>query len=218
MSFIRKVLTRMTPFMEAKGFVQCGKNYHYVSNNIAYCVAFDAPGGLLYVTAYIMPLYIPCENRYYTYGRRLSELRGCAIPSLTKDDNAALVDQWCENLCRCLEDVVIPQFHRIGTPDDLAYHADNNTTPSGWFFPCPPVFVERLKTHTYLYLKDYSKTAVALRNYRELLENCTFLTVVVRNKYIEEINTVELLLDGCDADVSNFCFQNIDVARKVLMQ
>lgn len=217
MNLIHKVTKRISPYMKSRGFGLSGKNYYYISNDIAYCLALDAPGGLLYATAYIMPLYVPCESRYYTYGSRLNELWGIRLPLLQKDDHANMIDGWCDALCQCIEEVIIPFYKQIETPNKLAEYVEHKANRLSGRFVCPNVFIERLMVYTYLYLRNYGRTILALNNYQNLLVNSTFLTDTVRQSYIDEIDTVRSLLEGNELGISSFCSKISDSTRKILM-
>lgn len=217
MSIVRKVANRISSYMKSKGFEFSGKNYYYIANNIAYCLAFDLPGGLLYVTAYIMPLYVPCENRYYTYGSRLNNIYGIALPPLHKDANPDAIDKWCEMLCQSIDQMVIPLYQQIGTPRKLVEYIEGKTGNSSFFCMCPNVFLERLKMYTYLFLRDCVKANTAMNSYSNLLFNCTFLTEVACKKYLCEIETIRLLLQRNEQDISNFCCDVTRNTKKVLM-
>lgn len=217
MSTIRKVANRIAPYMKAKGFELSGKNYYYISNDIAYCLALDQPGGLIYVTAYIMPLYVPCEYRYYTYGSRLNNIHGIVLSPLHKDANPNAIDEWCEMLCRSMDQIIIPFYQQIGTPRQLVEYIDGKMGNSTFLCMCPNVFLERLKMYTYLLLRDFAKTNTAMNSYRNLLTNCTFLTDAVCKEYLCEIETIRLLLHGNDQDISNFCCEISRNTQKILM-
>lgn len=84
MGIIEKIVNQIRPYMKEKGIAYSKKCYYSVLNDIAFCVQFDAPGGLVYATFFIMPLYIPSQHRYYTYGNRINTLPSSKLPLLSK--------------------------------------------------------------------------------------------------------------------------------------
>lgn len=216
MNIAREVLKRISPYMKAKGFMLSGKNFFYISNDIAYCVALDVPGGLLYTTAYVMPLYMPCETRYYTYGRRLNAQNHAMLPPLKKDADLDSICEWCDAFCRYVDEEVLSFYGQIGSPYALIEYAQNACNSFSNFFSCPPVFFERLKMFTYLYLRDFQKTNKAIDCYRNLLDTSAFLTSSACQKYLDEAAAVQALTCGNEQEISDYLLKTITATRRVL--
>lgn len=216
MSIIREITKRLSPFMKSKGFVLAGRDYYYIADDIAYCIGFDAPGGNMYVTAYVMPLYIPCESRYYTYGNRLSALPGIVLPILQKNDNTETKDKWCTSLCQSIEAGILPFFRQIRSPKKLLEYVECNSFQSSMYFHCPKFFVERLKLFTYLYLGDITKAKMAMLSYYNQIKVCTFFTDKVCKKYIDEIDRINAVIMSGEQAVLSFCSDIISTTKEIV--
>ncbi len=215
MSLFHEIVKRINPYMQGKGFLLSRKNYYYIAADIAYCISFDAPGRMLYVTEYVMPLYIPCQSRYYTYGNRLNALQGVFLPTLQQDAINS-IDEWCDILCQCIEKKIVPFYTQIGTPIRLIEQIEQKTRLVSTFFFCPEIDIERLKAYTYLYLRDQSKMEHAVKNYRNLLMASTFLADTARQKHLEEADSLSSLSKADEREVADFISNTITIMRKVL--
>lgn len=216
MSFFKEVAKRITPFMQSKGFSLSGRNYYLISNNIAYCIAFDTPSGLMYVTEYILPLYIPCQCRYYTYGNRLNDIRKIELPLLHKDANAEEIDIWCNLLQRHIEKKIIPYFEKISSAEKLiAYTRRRTHSPTAYLF-CHSTEILRLQMFAYLYLGDLVKSANIAARYRDALQKASFFTDSVRQNLIAEITTVEKMTYSTSAEREDYFSQIITASKEIL--
>mgnify|MGYP003297112286 CR=1 FL=1 len=108
MSFIQTIYRKITPFMYSNGFIAVSKCFYRIEADIAFCVELCMPSELLYVNFYLIPLYMPCKNRYYTYGNRLNNLDIKALPIIKKNANNDQIEQWCISFYDVLEMVVFP--------------------------------------------------------------------------------------------------------------
>lgn len=195
MNVFRKVSKRITPYMRLNGFTLSGKNYCRIDNDIAYCIGFDTPSGLLYVTAYIMPLFIPCENKYYTYGNRLNAIQGINLPILKKNDNDTVIDNWCDTLCKYLDREIFPFFKQVGSLSELLEYVGSHTCTSSSFLACHSIYTWRLNMFAYLYMGKHTEVNLAIAHYRNILCDITFLSDQALRKYSEEIDDVEVLMN-----------------------
>lgn len=215
MNIVHTVIKKIAPYMKSQGFVLSGKNFFYVSNDIAFCVALDAPCGILYVTAYIMPLYIPCQHRYYTYGTRLNT--ACMLPLLQKKDDPEVLARWCDTLCKCIDSKIIPYYRKIENPNKLIEYIEHRADHSSIVPAVPPVFVERLKMYTYLYLGNYPQLNAAMICYHNLLTESAFLIDTVRQMHFDEISKIDMLIQDSNHGISDFCFEIMENTRKILL-
>ena len=204
MKLKREVAKRLTPYMKAKGFMLSKGDYYYIANDVAYCISLDTPSGIIYVTAYIIPLYVPCEGRYYTYGKRVQDY---SLPQLSKDSSTAEIDKWCLALCQYFEDYVFPFFERINSPDRIAKYVEKSRFTGIYEFSCPPIHLERLKLFTYLYLNDLTNVSKAIDSYRKLLRKNEFLADSVKKKLLDEIDAVESAMQHDHLGILNLCTQ-----------
>ncbi len=216
MNIIKEVFRRITPYMRANGFVPSGKSFCRLANDIAYCISFDAPGGLLYVTAHLMPLYVPCESKYYTYGNRLNAIQKISLPLLNKNDAEAIINTWCLTLCEQIDRHILPFFEDVGSPQKLLAYVDSHSCALNEYIACHDVYIWRLKFYTHLYMGDYDKASSAISCCREVLSNITFLSDLVIQKYRAEIDEIELILQEERAIVEKYCISVICNTKKVM--
>ena len=195
MAISGEIRKRIALFMKSRGFSRSGQNrYYYVANNIAFCVAFETPTGLTYVTAYVMPLYIPCEFRYLTYGNRLNHIKDIKLPLLYKDSDEDTIDAWCNLLCHSIDQYIIPFFKKIETADKLLVFSDNYRFSPESYIVCNKLEILRLRMFTFLYVGDLANTASVITHYREVLSSTSYLADRVIQMLNEEINMVVSLM------------------------
>lgn len=213
MKMKQEILKRMTPYMKQKGFALSKSSYVRISNDVAQCIDFSVPTGIMYVTAYIIPLYVPCEGRYYTYGSRVQ------IPSLltlTRDSDAVVIDKICDDLRQHFDRQIFPFFERVNSPEMIAQYIDQSCSTGISEFSCPPVCLERLKVFTYLYLGDVPKATKVISSYRKMLNENTFFTDSVKKKLLDEVASVELILSASQLELVNHCSEIIRDTRRYI--
>jgi hypothetical protein len=195
MAISREINKRIAPFMKSRGFTRSGQTrYYYIANNIAFCVTFETPTGLTYVTAHIMPLYIPCEYRYLSYGNRLDDIGDIKLPLLNKDCDEDTIDAWCKLLCHSIDQYIIPFFQEIETADKLLAFSDNYRFSPDSYIRCSKLDILRLRMFTFLYVGDLVNTASVITYYREALAGTRYLADHVIQMYNDEISTVESIM------------------------
>lgn len=212
----REVHKRIAPFMKSRGFSNSGQNrYYYVANDLAFCIAFEMPSGLMYVTAYVMPLYIPCQFRYLTYGNRLNHIRDIQLPLLDKDSDEEAIDAWCKLFCHSIDQHIIPFFKTIETEDKLLAFTENYHFSPDSYIACNALDILRLRMLTFLFVGDTANTAFVVARYREALDSTAYLSDRVRQMYFEEIDTVESLMQ--EKISAKDYFNEVEInARKIL--
>ena len=216
MAISREIRKRIAPFMKSRGFTRSGQNdYYYVVNSIAFCVSFETPTGLTYVTAYVMPLYIPCEFRYLTYGNRLDDIGDIKLPLLNKDSDEDTIDAWCKLLCSSIDQYIIPFFKKIETADKLLAFSENYRFSPDSYIACNKLGVLRLRMFTFLYVGDFVNTAHVITRYREALSSTSYLSNRVIQMRTEEINLVASLMQ--EKNFANEFFASVEInTRKIL--
>lgn len=191
MGISKEIIKRIAPFMKSRGFARSGQtHYYYIANNIAFYVTFETPTGLTYVTAHIMPLYIPCEFRYLSYGNRLNDIGDIKLPLLNKDSDEGTIDVWCKLLCHSIDQYIIPFFQKIETADKLLAFSDNYRFSPDSYIRCSKLDILRLRMFTFLYVGDLVNTASVITCYREALGGTSHLADHVLQTYYDEINMV----------------------------
>lgn len=204
MEIIQKIANQIRPYMKESGYTYSKKCFYSVLNDVAFCVQFDAPGGFVYTTCFIMPLYIPCQNRYYTYGYRIN------LPLLSKSATGEEIIKWSALLCDELDKSVFPLFQEITTSKRLVNILESNS-----YFSCPAISIVRLKLFTYLYTDDLERLSKTIRQYPEIMKRSTFLAKSVCDRYYEEMIRVEFLLHTTAQERRNFCADTIKETRKM---
>ena len=197
--------------MKAKGFLRSGYSgrFYYVANDIAYCVTFEKPSTLIYVQAYVIPLYIPAEAIYYTYGECLRYLPGLELRTL-KEDEPDLMEQWCADFCRSIEEKILPVFQQIPSPEALIGELENESPALKWFFFCPKIHIEKLKMYTYFYLQRLSETQATIESYCKELDQCDFLTKTCIQRCLAEADVVATLLHKSAKERETFIADTIE--------
>ena len=195
MAISREINKRIAPFMKSRGFTRLGQTrYYYIANNIAFCITFETPTGLTYVTSYVIPLYIPYEFRYLTYGNRLNDIGDIKLPLLNKNSDEDTIDAWCKLLFNSIDQYIIPFFKTIETADKLLAFSDNYRFSPDSYIRCSKLDILRLRMFTFLYVGDLSNAASVITRYREVLGETTYLADHVIQMYFDEINTVESIM------------------------
>ena len=210
MSIIQKIANQIRPCMNKQGYNFSKKCFYKIHNDIAYCIAFDMPSGLVYATFFVMPLYIPAQNRYYTYGNRVSSLRRSRLLPLSKIASDDELAAWCEHLCNDLEKFVFPFFQEIDTPSKLVNAIVKKKYVADRFFLCPPVQVSRLLLFSYLYIEDFDNLYLLTEKFPICIQESTYLSETVRNSYLKENNTIMQLTQSDIQIARAFCAKTVE--------
>ena len=115
MSFLQDVMRRISPALKQRGFTKNSRIFRIIKNDVAYCVGFDAPSGIL---------YIPSDTVNYTYGNRMDVIQNIELPILTKDSDSKSFDQWFSAFVRSIDEIVMPFFEGVHTPQLLVRYIE----------------------------------------------------------------------------------------------
>ena len=220
MSIRNKIVSQIRPYMDEHGYTFSKNHFYKIHNDIAYCLDFDVPGGLVYATFFIIPLYMPTQNRYYTYGNRVSSLRRSKLLPLSKNALDDELKAWCEHLCKDLEKYVFPFFNEITTPSKLMNVIEKKKYLAAPFFSCPPVQISRLQLYSYLYVEDFEKLYLLIKKYPLIIQESTYLSETVRTSFLEEndvivklvhedVQTVRAFYTKTTQDTIHNCFESV---------
>ncbi len=209
MSILQKITKQIHPYMSDQGYTFSEKCFYKIHNDIAYCLEFEKPSGLVYATFFVIPLYVPCQNRYYTYGNRVSSLRRSKLLPLSQNASDDELNAWCKLLHHYLEVFVFPFFQKIDTPSKLVKFIEKKKYLSGPYLFCPPEDLCRLQLFSYLYTEDFDSLYSLAEKYPLIIAGNTYLTETVRNFYIEENNIVAQLMQSDVQTVRAFCAKTI---------
>lgn len=189
--------------MKINGFSVQKRCFYCIYNDLAYCVELEMPSNLVYVTCYIIPLYMPTEFRYFTYGMRLKEVLPIANISTTE------LEQWCDQLEQCLQRIVFPMFQKAQTPDSFLKLVNEGLFEDA--FHIPEIDVHRLRIFTALYKKDTPVIPKLCDDYENALTNTTYLTDQVKKRLFEEIEKVR---DSISRNTQENEALTIDIIKK----
>lgn len=186
MTFTKSMINRVASFMKDRGFHSKNKFFYKINNDIAFCIEFDYPGSLLYVTFYILPLYLPANTRYYTYGNRLNSLSLKPLPDIHADVSEKQKIYWVQSFEEAIDEFVLPYFQKICNPSALADAcSDNNGIQT--YMNCPTIQKARLLLHTYAFLQNLDAFRKAEKSMHAEIDKCSFLSSDILAKYQAEI-------------------------------
>ena len=144
-------LAGIQQFLLEKGFKRRGYIFNRIMDDIVQLVSFDK-ASFIYCTCCMMPLYIPNDFIYYTYGSRMAaRLRAedCA--------DAEIMREWTEQLAREFEDKALPFFSSTDSPKKLLRLSGDAKK----FMHCPPDALAELEAFTRAYLDLRGVSAAA---------------------------------------------------------
>ena len=190
------------------GFTNKGNCYYYIKNDIAFCISFDF-GGLVYCTAHVMPLYMPCEGLYYTFGDRLGCIPGSTVDALLSTAGASEAEMWFDDLMDALHKIILPFFNTISSPLQLLRFVNGNSAAVKAFFRCPPDQLDRLRVFTYLYLNDGDHLRKAIQHAYKSLSRANY-TERMKEERNRELSSLEARLSDDGFSGSRFCAEIIE--------
>lgn len=165
--------------LKENSFTQQRRWFLRERDGLVQCVAFERPSQIIYPTYCIIPLYMPCTVRYYTYGRRISEVSRYRDASTI--DERALLD--------ALDRTVLPLFERLKTPALLLQYLLNDPKPAA-YLSCPPIDLAVLEAYTALFLGEYDRFSRAVQKALRLLEEPMPFMPDFANKLRAELETL----------------------------
>lgn len=174
MSFTNEIAQRIGPYMKSRGFKRKGGRFYYVQNDIAFCVDLEMPTASVYVWAYVLPLYMPCDFIPLSYGNRMGNMPSVMLPSLLKTDSGEQIESWCSLLCRRIEDTILPLYRSIATPQKLAAYIENEAEYRA-FMHCPELHMAQLRINTHLYLGNPAQARDAMDRYEQELKTAPLI-------------------------------------------
>ena len=199
----------ITPLMKENGFTLSGKCFYLIKNDVAYCIEFESPTDFVYVWFYIIPLYMPCEHRFLTFGNRFSSVPKFNLQPLDRNFSEQEAALWCENLTTCITKYVFPFFESMSTPEKILKFLKFPTPTKRAYFRCPDLFKLQLQTFSALFLGKNKQAKTALRKYTAAIKKCTFLQPAILEKYLQEAIHIEKLCSCDPAETKSFFQKNI---------
>lgn len=191
MSIVKKITRDLGPYMESYGYISMKNGFYRKQNSIAYFIEFEKPSNIIYLRYYIVPLYIPCNSKYYSYGCRLRHHGD--LMSICADATSTAFENWNENTRSCLESIVFPFFNSIGSPEQLVAFLECCDTTIKKHFACTDVQLLKLRVYTLFYCGKIEQGICIFHRGRILFDNCTYLTECVQKKNISEMESLVFL-------------------------
>lgn len=189
------------------GFVQRRRWFLREEANIVQCIVVERPSQLIYPTYCILPLYLPCPVRHFTYGRRISEVTGYR--------NAADINTLA--LANALERSIFPFFEHTRTPALLFQYLQNEAGAQHFFF-CPPVELAKLTAYTALYLYDLPHFYEALEKTEHLLDGTSCYTERSKADLRLELQRLREVAAHGSAAIQCFFAETIAAGRGVILR
>ena len=198
-----QIPTEVAQQLHAAGFARKGAWFFREESGLAQCVCFERPGAIVYPTYCIIPLYMPCETRYFTYGRRISEIS--QYPDGERIDAA--------RLSNALRDEIFPFFESVRTPALLLRRLQTAQAVPRFFF-CPPVRLAQLKMYTALLLADRALFRKAADETERLLRDTQGFTSAVKDRIFAEIDTLREKAEEDDAYLRDYFAKVAAISRR----
>ncbi len=213
MNLCREVTKRLKPYMRSKGFSLVRRTFCCIRNDIAFCIGFENPTGTLYAWEYIMPLYIPSEFQYLSYGDRMHRF---GLPYLNREDAPEMIDQWCAQLCQLLEETIFPFFEQIDSPQKLLqFIAPEKADEYRVFLFCPEIWMEKLRTYTHAYLQNEHEYTEARIRWERQIQDADYWTEGAKVAERTELQALPVPSSGDWTQTESFLKECIGITRKL---
>ena len=181
MTFCKMIGRNMQKFMKANGFASAKGVFYRIENDMAFCVNVEMPTGTLYSNCFVLPLYVPTEFCYMTYGVRLT------IGMAKQDGNMENSAELAGELMSILSNDIFPRFQTITSPDAFFRQVSSRELFAPYRCHISDVFVQRLRMATAFYEKSYSKIPEICDEYTESLMHDPCMTSGCKKTYLDEI-------------------------------
>ena len=201
-NFTKELVNRIAPFMRTNGFSRKGRHFCKITNDLALCFSIEMPSALVYVEAYIVPLYIPCEHRYFTYGNRMNQIDSIKLPVLSKSADADSIENWCQLFCDSVSSNMLPFFQKVDSPHKLLDYMNSSHFSSTSYIFCPIAEICRLKMFTYFYASELEMARNAVIQYCDVLEEMPFTENILQMRKSEAIEILQLL--DCEESAATY--------------
>lgn len=214
-SIIPRIYKVVTPYLKKNGFKKKGCCFYKVQNDMAFCLEYDYPGGLVYSHFYVIPLYIPCQVRYMNYGNRLEAEYRDQISHLSGDSSDEDIDMWFNSIKSLLEEEVFPLFEQICTPQKLLHFIDRPREEWEKYFDyCSVCDALQLKMYTCMYLHQFEQAREAISAYRMELKGQRCYTEKLKASLEAEIDYIEEIINKGSEEVEAYCMKTCMETRE----
>lgn len=197
MTFCERIRKSARSFMKANGFALKKGVFYRIENDMAFCVNLEMPTGTVYSNCFVLPLYVPTEFCYMTYGTRLTV--GTAERDGDAENAAELAGEWMS----MLSDDIFPHFQTITSPGVFFDQVRHRALFAPHECRIPDVFVQRLRLATAFYEKRYSEIPEICGEYRKVLADAPYLTSGCKKIYLDEVRLFQNTLALSDPEKEN---------------
>ena len=202
MSVSKNLYKVLNPYFKGLGFRKYGSCFYKIENDIAFCFTPEFVSHVR-VWCYILPLYMPFDIKYLTYGQYIEfvhrELQDLICTQEEVSDKQASV--WMERIARVIEKEVFPLFERISSPELLLHYCSLPGYEHSSYLRLPhrSQKLYRLQGYTALYLGEKEIAQKAIESYREsTLSSPNTLSVYIERDLAEAAEMEKMLLSPDD--------------------
>ena len=196
--------------MKQNGFTLYRRCFYLVKNDVAYCIEFESPTNLIYAWFYIVPLYVPYEERAFSFGNRFSSVPKFNLRPLNRNLPESEAVMWCENFQKCLTEYIFPFFHSISSPQKILEFLERPDGKRYAYFRCDELFILRLQMFSVLFLEKTTQAQKMMTKYKKAINKSTSLMPAVLDSLLKEASTVEKLFLCSPLMLKPFFEKNIE--------
>ena len=193
-------------FMKSNGYRRKGNRYYRIQDNLTFCIYFEQPTGVLYSGFCVIPLYIPTDVWYWTYGNRLNAFSSGALPALKVGADGTEVQDWVDGFLALLTNTIFPFFKDISGTDELNRFLCNDFKVVRRYFFCPDIDLYRLGIYTSMAEGDRDAALQLLANSDKMIEQSPHIQGYLRERYLREFYTLAAISrqpEECEKFVRN---------------
>ena len=193
-------------------FRRKGTTIYFKTDWYAFCFSFEKPTGLIYCTALIIPLYMPCECLYYTYGQRIKI--GHFTDTSTEDE----LSQWCQEIADMITIKFLPMFQSVSDPISFWKAINRLTHPfRRWLrHCCSPFNFSLLKLYTALLVKNTNKFKNEIKVCRGHLKKINYLLPHLIQEKENELLELEHIASKNPEAIEQYLYQIAKNTEKIL--
>lgn len=184
---IRDIYRLTDPFFQDHGYTRKGTVYYQIRDSLAFCILFEPGQGHLYCNYCIIPLYMPSDSLYLTYGTRMETYTRYALPPLSRDQSDDACAAWAESLMECLDRQILPFFEEINTPASLLRFLNRGHRRAKRYLFCNREQYHSLRAYTAFLVGNNRQAKVSLRSALKVLNRDSRYTETYKAKRCAEL-------------------------------
>lgn len=183
--------------MRANGFAFKKGIFCRIENDMAFCMNLEMPTGTVYSNCFVLPLYVPTEFCYMTYGTRLT------VGAAERDGDAENAAELADKLMSILSNDIFPCFQTITSPDAFFTQVSHRALFAPHECRISDVFVQRLRLATAFYEKRYSEIPEICGEYMKVLADAPYLPSGCKKIYLDEIRLFQNAMTLSDPEAAS---------------